>query len=100
MVNLNMKVFENFTFKEIIGEIPPLGPEIMAKLENEFSTLTKNLENKNQAELQEILQEQLTVKLALDRLSGSMALSQPKMELFAKFLTKYIDQIKSRMKQV
>jgi hypothetical protein len=98
MVNLNMKVFENFTFKEIIGEVPPLGPEIVTKLENSFSTLTKNLENKNQIELQEILQEQLAIKLALDRLSGSMALSQPKMELFAKFLTKYIDKIKSQIK--
>lgn len=98
MVNLNMKVFENFTFKEIIGEVPPLGPEIITKLENEFSTLTKKLENKNKTELQEILQEQLAIKLALDKLSGSMALSQAKMELFTQFLAKYIDKIKSRIK--
>jgi hypothetical protein len=95
-----MKVFETFTFKEIIGEVPPLGPEITGKLENEFSILIKNLGNKNQAELQEILQEQLKIKLELGRLSGSMALSQPKMELFDKFLTKYVDKIESRLKQI
>lgn len=48
MVDLNMKVFENFTFKEIIGDVPPLGSEMKIKLENKFSILTKNLENKNQ----------------------------------------------------
>lgn len=100
MVDLNMRVFENFTFKEIIGEVPPLGPEIITKLENEFSELTKNLENKNQAELQDILQDQIKIKLELDRLSGAMALSQPKMQMFTEFLTKYIDKIESRLKQI
>jgi hypothetical protein len=95
-----MKVFENFTFKEIIGEVPPLGPEIMSKLENEFSTLTKNLENKNQTELQDVLQEQIKIKLELDRLSGAMALSQPKMKVFDEFLAKYIGKIESRLKQI
>jgi hypothetical protein len=41
-----MKVFENFTFKEIIGEVPPLGSDIRIKLENEFSILTKILKAK------------------------------------------------------
>ncbi|MBM2853023.1 MAG: hypothetical protein HW420_1570 [Candidatus Nitrosotenuis sp.] len=100
MVDLNMKVFENFTFKEIIGEVPPLGSEMKIKLENEFSILKKNLENKNQTELQEILQEQIKIKLELDRLSGAMALSQPKMQMFTEFLTKYIDTIESRLKQI
>ncbi len=100
MVDLNMKVFENFTFKEIIGEVPPLSPEIIAKLENEFSTLMKSLDNKNQAELQETLHDQIKIKLELDRLSGAMALSQPKMQMFTEFLTKYIDAIKSRLKQI
>lgn len=97
MVNLNMKVFEIFTFKEIIGEVPPLGPEIRTALENEFLTLTKNLENKNRTELEEMLQEQIKIKSELDRLSGAMALSQPKMQLFTEFLAKYIDKIESRL---
>jgi hypothetical protein len=95
-----MKVFETFTFKEIIGEVPPLGPEIITKLENEFSALVKKLENKNQTELQEILQEQLKIKLELDRLYGSKALAQPKMQLFAEFLTKYVDKIQNLIKQI
>ena len=99
MVNLNMKVFESFTFKEIIGEVPPLGSEIKTKLENEFSILTKSLENKNQIELQEILQEQIKIKLELDRLSGAKALSQPKIQMFSEFLTKYVKEIESRLTQ-
>ncbi len=90
MVDFNMKVFENFTFKEIIGEVPPLGPEIITKLENSFSMLTKNLENKNQVELQETLHDQLKIKL--ERLSGTMALSQPKMQIFTEFLTNTLIQ--------
>ena len=100
MVDLNMKVFENFTFKEIIGEVPPLSPEIITKLETEFSTLMKSLDNKNQADLQDELHDQIKIKLELDRLSGAMALSQPKMQMFTEFLTKYIDAIKSRLKQI
>ena len=98
MVNLNTKVFENFTFKEVIGDTPPLEPEMRTKLEKEFSALTKNLENKNQMELQETLQEQLKIKRQLDRLSGAMALSQPKMEMFYEFLLKYIKEIKLKLK--
>ena len=100
MVNLNMRVFENFTFKEIISEVPPLDSKMKIKLENEFSILTKNLENKNQTKLQEILQEQIKIKVELDRLSGAVALSQPKMQMFTEFLTKYINNIKSRLKQI
>ncbi|TBR23847.1 MAG: hypothetical protein EPO63_04980 [Candidatus Nitrosotenuis sp.] len=64
MVDLYMRVFENFMFKKIIGEVH-LRSEIITKLENEFSTLTKNLENKNQAELQKTLQNQIKIKLDL-----------------------------------
>ena len=95
-----MRVFENFTFKEIIGEVPPLDSKMKIKLENEFLILTKNLENKNQTKLQEILQEQIKIKVELDRLSGAVALSQPKMQMFTEFLTKYINNIKSRLKQI
>ena len=98
MVNLNMKIFENFTFKEIIGDTPPLEPEMRTKLEKEFSALTKNLENKSQTQLQETLQEQLKIKRQLDRLSGAMALSQPKMDMFHEFLIKYIKEIKLKLK--
>jgi hypothetical protein len=100
MVDLNMTVFENFTLKEIIGEVPSLGSEMKIKLENEFSILTKNLENKNQTELQEILQEQIKIKLELNKLLGAMATSQPKMQIFTEVLTMYIDNIESRLKQI
>ena len=100
MVNLNLKVFESFAFREIIGETPPLEPEMRAKLEKEFSTLAKNLEKKNQTELQDILQEHLTIKRELDKLSGAMALSQPKIQMFTEFLTKYIDAVESRLRQI
>jgi hypothetical protein len=45
-----------------------------------------------------ILQEQIKIKLELDRLSGAMALSQSKIQMFTEFLTKYIDKIESRLK--
>ena len=97
MVNLNMKVFESFAFREIIGETPPLEPEMRTRLEKEFTKFTKNLEKKNQAELQDALQEQLKIKRELDRLSGAMALSQPKIQMFYEFLIKYVKEIESRL---
>ena len=97
MVDLNMKVFETFTFKEIIGEMPPLGPEMTRKIETEVLSLVKSLANKNQKDLEETLAEQLIIKRELVRLSGAMALSQPKIHLFIEFITKYIAEIESRL---
>lgn len=98
MVNLNMRVFESFAFKDIIGEIPLAGPEMTKKIETEVQSLIKNLTNKNQKDLEETLAEQLRIKRELVRLSGAMALSQSKIRLFIEFITKYITEIESRMK--
>lgn len=98
MVNLNMRVFESFAFKDIIGEIPPAGPEMTKKIETEVQSLIKNLTNKNQKDLEETLAEQLRIKRELVRLSGAMALSQSKIRLFIEFITKYIAEIESRLK--
>lgn len=100
MVNLNMRVFESFTFKDIIGEIPPAGPEMTKKIETEVQSLIKNLTNKNQKDLEETLAEQLRIKRELDRLSGAMALSQSKIRLFIEFITKYITEIESGLKRI
>lgn len=93
-----MKVFESFAFKDVIGETPPIDPEMTQKIESEVQSLIKNLANKSTKDLEEALIEQLKIKRELNRLSGAMALSQPKMQVFTEFLAKYIDKIESRLK--
>lgn len=93
-----MKVFESFAFKDVIGETPPIDHEMTQKIESEVQSLIKNLANKSTKDLEEALAEQLKIKRELNRLSGAMALSQPKMHVFTEFLTKYIDKIESRLK--
>ena len=97
MVNLNMRVFESFAFKDVIGEVPPIGPEMTKKIETELQSLIKNLKDKNQKDLEGILAEQLEIKRELDRLSGAMALSQSKMRLFIESIAKYISEIESKL---
>ena len=99
MVNLDMRVFESFSFKDVIGEVPPLQPELVKKIELETQSLVECLKDKNQKELEVILAEQNKIRLGLDRLWGAKALSQSKMKIFAEFLTKYVDAIESRMAQ-
>jgi hypothetical protein len=97
MVDLNMLVLQNFTFKQVIGEHPPANSELRKKIEDQMTSLIKNLQTKNKSELQEILSDQLKIKRELDRLAGAMALDQPKIELFHEFITKYIREIESRL---
>ena len=97
MVDLNMRVFESFTFKDVIGETPPVGPEMAKKVEVEVQSLVKGLANKSKESLEETLDEQLRIKRELNRLSGAMALSQSKIRLFVEFITKYISEIESRI---
>lgn len=97
MVNLNKHVFESFTFMDIIGEMPPAGPEMTRKIETEVLSLIKNLTNKNHKDLEETLAEQISIKRELVRLSGAMALSQPKIQLFIEFITMYIAEIESKL---
>ncbi len=100
MVNLKMRVFESFALMDIIGETPPVGPEMTRKIEAEMLSLVKNLTNKNQKGLEETLTEQLKIKRELVRLSGAMALSQPKIQLFIEFITKYIAEIESKLNNI
>ena len=95
-----MRVFESFSFKDIIGETPPAGPEMTKKIEIEMQSLIKNLKDKNQKDLEGILAEQLGIKRELDRLSGAMALSQSKIQLFIEFITKYILEIESKLNAI
>jgi len=97
MVDLNMRVFESFAFKDIIGETPFAGPEMAKKIETEVQSLVKNLTNKDKKDLEKALDEQLKIKRELDRLSGAMALSQSKICLFVEFITKYISEIESKL---
>ncbi|HSA98745.1 MAG TPA: hypothetical protein VLF17_06670 [Candidatus Nitrosotenuis sp.] len=97
MVDLNMRVFESFAFKDIIGETPLAGPEMEKKIETEVRSLVKNLTNKDKKDLEKTLAEQLKIKRELDRLSGAMALSQSKIRLFVEFITKYISEIESKI---
>jgi phosphoglycerate-specific signal transduction histidine kinase len=98
MVDLNMRVFERFIFAEIIGETPQPSPEIRKQLQSELSSAIKGLETKNHSELQEILEHQKAIKRQLNKLTGAMALSQEKINLFLESITKYIEEVESRLK--
>ncbi len=49
-MNLNMHIFESFSFKDIIGELHSLEPEVVKKIEMQL--LIKNLKDKNQKDLE------------------------------------------------
>ncbi len=95
-MDLNMKVLESFTIKEVIGEIPE-SPQIRRRLEDELDRLLRDLSGKNQIELQDTLKQQKIVKRELDIRSGAMALSQEKIQMFSEAITKYISEIESRI---
>lgn len=99
MADLNMPVFENYTIKEVIGQIPPADSILQEKLEKKTSSLIKNLGNKSKSELQQILSDQLKVKQEITKFSGAMALDQPKIEMFHQFIAKYIKEIETRLQQ-
>ncbi|HWP78513.1 MAG TPA: hypothetical protein VNL34_02540 [Candidatus Nitrosotenuis sp.] len=95
-MNLDMKVLEDFTLKEVIGEIPE-SSQIRKRLEDELVYLLKNLGSKNQKELQEALEQQKRVKRELDIRSGAMALSQEKIQMFSEAISKYIAEIEAKL---
>jgi CRP-like cAMP-binding protein len=100
MVDLGMKVFGKFTFSEVIGETPPLSSEIRKQLEDELRDAIKELQNKSRVELEETLQRQNAIRRELNRLTGAMALSQEKINLFLESITNYIGVIESRLKSI
>lgn len=95
-MDLNMKVLESFTIKEVIGEVPE-SLQIRRRLEDELDRLLRDLSGKNQIELQDTLKQQKIVKRELDIRSGAMALSQEKIQMFSEAITKYIAEIESRI---
>ena len=95
MINLDSKVFGNFTKKEIIGETPKnLTPE---KFENQLNRMLENLESKNTSELKEILESSKKIRNHLGSITGAMALDQKKIKLCIDFLSKYIKELESRL---
>lgn len=97
MVDLNMKVFENYLLKDVLGETPPADSNLRQKLGSEISSLIKNLDGKSKSELQQILSNQLKVKQEMTKFSGAMALDQPKIEMFHEFIAKYIKEVESKL---
>ena len=95
MINLDSKVFGNFTKKEIIGETPKnLSSE---SFEKQLGEMLENLNSKNSSELEEILESSKNIKNHLGSITGAMALDQKKIKLCMDFLSKYIDEIESRL---
>ena len=97
MVDLNLRVFENFTLKEVLGETPQADSTLRQKLENETTSLIQDLDKKSKFELEQILSDQLKVKQEMTKFSGAMALDQPKIEMFHEFVAKYIKEIESKL---
>ena len=97
MVDLNKKVLESFTMKEILGEIPSLDDTFRKKLDSSFQSLMKNIQTTERAELEKTLDKHIEIKRDLDRLTGAMALSREKIELVLEYLIKYTGAIKSRL---
>ena len=97
LIDLELRIFGNFTAKEVIGETPLETPEMRKKLEEELANMVKKLEATNLTELNEILEEQIEIKQKLGSLTGAMALAQNKIQLFMNFISKYIDEIKSQI---
>lgn len=92
-----MKVFENYSLKDVLGEAPSADSNLRQKLGSEISSLIKNLDGKSKSELQQILTNQLKVKQEMTKFSGAMALDQPKIEMFHEFVAKYIKEVESKL---
>lgn len=97
MVDLRIRVFENYTLQDVLGESPPADSILRQKLESETSSLIKNLDAKSKTELKEILSQHLRAKQEMTKFSGAMALDQSKLEMFHEFLAKYLSEIESRL---
>ncbi|WP_100182681.1 hypothetical protein [Candidatus Nitrosotenuis aquarius] len=98
MVNLDIRVFENYTIQDILGEMPQADQKLQEKLEKETNTLIQNLDTKSKSELQEILSQHLKAKQEMTKFSGAQAMDQSKIEMFHEFLSKYITAIESKIK--
>lgn len=97
MVDLRIRVFENYTLQDVLGESPPADSILRQKLESETSSLIKNLDAKSKTELKEILSQHLRAKQEMTKFSGAMALDQSKLEMFHEFLAEYLSEIESRL---
>ena len=98
MIDLNKKVFGNIEAKEIIGSSPPLHPEMLKRLENEFSLLLNNLNTKSKTELEKILEEQNKITKQMNSKPGAMTIAQDKIKSFTDFSFKYIQVIEKKLK--
>jgi len=97
MVNLGIKVFENYTLQDVLGEAPPADQKLEERLNQEITALIQNLGQKSEAELQKILSQHLRAKQEMTKFSGAQALDQTKIEMFHRFLAKYISAIESQL---
>lgn len=100
LIDLNKKVFGNITNKEIIGEFPPITPDLENMLKEEFAKLTQNLEQRTKEELQQILEEQKLLEKQVNNRPGAMALAQNKIELFVEYCSKYIAAINAKINSI
>lgn len=98
MVDLNMRVFESFAFKDVYGEVPRLS-EIKSRLESEFESAVNKLGGKNRDQLESILEEQMQIKRELDIRAGSMALPQDKLVLFTDLVSQYVGAIRAALEK-
>jgi DNA-binding MurR/RpiR family transcriptional regulator len=98
MVNLGIRVFENYTLQDILGELPPADKKLEEKLESRTAKLIQSLGTKSKSELQEILLQHIQAKQEMTKFSGAQALDQSKIEMFHEFLSKYIAAIESKIK--
>jgi len=97
MVNLDIRVFENYTLQDILGEMPPADKKLEQSLSQQTTRLIQNLDSKSNSELQEILAQHQRAKQEMTKFSGAMALDQSKIEMFHDFISKYIQAIQSRL---
>ncbi|MGQ0606382.1 MAG: hypothetical protein ACT4OD_05470 [Candidatus Nitrosotenuis sp.] len=97
MVNLDIRVFESYTLQDVLGEMPSADQQLQQKLEQQTTKLIQNLDSKSKLELQEILSQHLKAKQEITKFSGAQALDQSKIEMFHEFLSRYIEEIKSRL---
>ncbi len=97
MADLQRKIFDSFTLKDVLGETPRADPALRQKLDSEVSLLIQNLDTKSKLELEEILAQHIKVKQEMTKFSGAMALDQSKIEMFHEFVAKYISEVESRL---
>jgi len=98
MVDLNLRIFGSFAFKDVYGEVPALS-EIRERLDAEFEAALEELESKGRDELEMLLDEQLSVKRELDVKAGAMALPQDKVGRFTELVAKYASAIRARLEK-